>query len=109
MRESGLSGCSGRPPSWSRICFSMRAGAGEGPTGLGHLFDEEVLVGGGGLELGAVLIEEGVEFGRILVGEDGERAGESVLARVLGDRCFSRGGAWSGALFRVLLIGPCAG
>ena len=47
------------------------AGAVEAPAGVGELVDEEVLVGGGGLEFGDIAFEQAVESGRVFVTEDG--------------------------------------
>jgi hypothetical protein len=80
-------------------------GASQAPAGLSHLLYEKCFMLAGGLELIAKAGEEDIEFFLILVGEDGERSGQSVLGGV------PRGGGFAFRRFRaggqggVVLVG----
>jgi hypothetical protein len=80
-------------------------GAREVPAGLGHLLDQERFVLVGGFEVIAKAGEEDIELFLILVGEDGEGSGESVLGGVPRGGGFALLGFRPGREGRVLLIG----
>jgi hypothetical protein len=79
--------------------------AAEAPVGPGHLAEAELLSFVGGLEGGAEAVEEGLEFGGVLDGEDGVAGGEAVGAAVMGDFGFACGGARAGGAQGVAAIG----
>jgi hypothetical protein len=79
--------------------------AAETPVGAGHLAEAELLGLVGGLEGGAEAVEEGLEFGGVLDGEDGVAGGEVVGTAVMGDFGFAFGGAWAGGELGVAAIG----
>jgi hypothetical protein len=69
--------------------------AAETPLGPGQLAEAELLVGVGGLEGGAEAVEEGLEFGGVLDGEDGVAGGEVVGAGVRTGSALGRHGKTS--------------
>jgi hypothetical protein len=79
--------------------------AAETPVGPGHLAEAELLGLVDGLEGGAEAVEEGLEFGGVLVGEEGVAGGEVVGAAVAGDFGFALGGAWAGGELGVTAVG----
>lgn len=75
------------------------------PAGLDHLIHEKRLVLAGGNEVGGQALGEAVEVGLVLVGEDGEGGGESVLRAVMAGGGFAWFGTRAGAELGVFLIG----
>jgi hypothetical protein len=79
--------------------------AAEAPLGGGQLADVRLVEGGCGLELLDETGEEGVEFGRVLLGEDGVAGAESVGAGIGGDFGFALGSFGAGGALRVAAVG----
>ena len=80
-------------------------GAAETPFGAGQLADAGILEGVGRLEDVAETVEEGLEVGGVLLGEDGVAGTESVGAGVGGDFGFALGSFGAGGALGVAAIG----
>jgi len=85
--------------------------AQQAAAGLGHLVDEEVLVFGAGLELVAQMGGEAVEVFGVLVGKDGEDAGETMAGRVAAGDLFTFRRVRAGRVCGILPVGEdlCCG
>ncbi len=79
--------------------------AAERPVGPGHLAEADILELVGGLVGGAEAVEEGLEFGGVLDGEDGVAGGDAAGAAVIGDFGFAFGGTGAGGAEGVAAIG----
>ena len=79
-------------------------GTREFPASLGHLLDEEVLVVGLGLELGADTFQRGLEFVGILDRVEDEAGGEAVTGGVAAGSRFAGFGARTGGIQGVATI-----
>jgi hypothetical protein len=79
--------------------------AAETPFGPGQLAEAGLLGFVGGLVDGAEAVEEGLEFGGVLHGEEGVAGAEAVGAAVIGDFGFALGGARAGGELGVAAVG----
>ena len=80
-------------------------GAAETPLGAGQLADVGVFEGVGGLEEVEETVEQGLEVGEVLLGEDGVAGAEAVGAGVGGDFGFTLGSSGAGGAPGVAAIG----
>ncbi len=81
------------------------AHAAQSPGSHGHLFDEQVFGGSGGLVFGEKGIEQFLKLVRAFIGEDSGLCGEAVAERVEADGGASFGSARAGAELGVATIG----
>ena len=79
--------------------------AAETPFGAGQLADVRILEGVGGLEDVEETVEQGLEVGGVLLGEDGVAGAEAVGAGVGGDLGFALGSSGAGGALGVAAIG----
>ena len=79
--------------------------AAETPFGAGQLADVRILEGVGGLEHVEEAVEQGLEVGGVLLGEDGVAGAEAVGAGVGGDLGFALGSSGAGGALGVAAIG----
>jgi len=80
-------------------------GAAETPCGAGQLAEAGVFEGVGGLEEVEETVEQGLEVGEVLLGEDGVAGAEAVGAGVGGDFGFTLGSSGAGGAPGVAAIG----
>jgi len=79
--------------------------AAEAPGGEDDGLGEDLLAGGGGLEIAEEGVAEGVVFGLVLGGEDGALGGEAVAEGVEAGDGLAFGGAGAGGLLGVGAVG----
>jgi hypothetical protein len=85
------------------------AGAAEAPFGVGHFADAAFLLEAGGVVFGVEEVEEELEFGGIVAGEEDGGGAEAVLEGVAGGGGLAGGGARAGGVLGVGLVGGAAG
>src|SRR6266702_2198224 len=76
----------------------------QAPIGHGDLADQEFRTGGGGLVLGAVVFEHGLEFGWIFAGHDDGFGAQAVFEAVETDGGAAFGRGRTRAVLRVLAV-----
>ena len=89
----------------SNLAVLEAGGAQTDPVMVGHLLDENLLGGRGGLVLGDEVIEQQVELGRIFALHEAGAGSEAVREAVAGRFSLAFFGFRSGGLLRIRLIG----